>query len=58
MKLKNSLLLQNIITDTFIGTAKMMVKRSAIDYQNNVFNCDLVEILPDELIIVKDSSVT
>jgi hypothetical protein len=58
MKLKNSVLLQNILTDTFIDTAKMMVKSAAINYQDNVFTCDLVEILPDELIIVKDTTVT
>lgn len=57
MKLKNSFSLQNILTDTFIGTAKMMVKSANINYQDNVIDCSLVEILPDELVIVRDSTV-
>lgn len=58
MKLKNSFALQNILTDTFIGSAKMMVKSAMINYQDNVIDCSLEEILPDELIIVKDASIT
>jgi len=58
MKLKNSFSLQNILTDTFIGSAKMMVKSAMINYQDNVVECSLIEILPDELIIVKDTTVT
>ena len=57
MRLKNSFSLQNILTDTFIGAAKMMVKSANINYQDNVFECSLIEILPDELIIVKDVTV-
>lgn len=57
MKLTNSFLLQNILTDTFIGSAKMMVKSATIDYRNNSIDCTLVEILADDLIIVKDSTV-
>lgn len=58
MKLKNSFSLQNILTDTFIWSAKMMVKSAMINYQDNVVECSLIEILPDELIIVKDTSIT
>lgn len=58
MRLNNSVLLQNIFTDTFIGSAKMMVKSAVINYYDNVFECSLVEILPDELIIVKDATVS
>lgn len=74
MKLKNSFSLQNILTDTFITKSvmipdsdppeytqelsKMMVKSAKINYQDNVVECSLEEILPDELIIVKDATVT
>lgn len=57
MKLRNTFSLQNVITDTFIGAAKMMVKYAIINYYDDVVECSLVEILPDELIIVKDTTV-
>lgn len=74
MKLKNSFSLQNVLTDTFITKSvmipdsnppeytqelsKMMAKSAMINYQDDVVECSLEEILPDELIIVKDTSIT
>lgn len=57
MKLKNSYSFQNILTDTFLGTKKLMVKSINIDYWNHVAECALVEILPDELTIIKDATI-
>jgi len=57
VRLNNSFSLQNIITDTFIGTKKLMVKSANINYHDDIVECTLVEITPDELIIVKDSTI-
>lgn len=57
MKLKNSFNIQNILTDTFLGTKKLMVKSAKIDDWNDLIECSLVEILPDELTITKDYTI-
>ena len=58
MKMNNAFSLQNILTDTFIPGSKMMVKSASINYAENIIECDLVEVFPDELTIVPDSNVT
>lgn len=57
MRLKNSLYIQNILTDTFLGTKKLMIKSATINHWNNTFECSLVEISPDELTITKDYTI-
>lgn len=57
VKLKSGFSLQNVITDTFIGTKKLMVKSANINYHEDMIECSLVEVTPDELIIVKDPTI-
>lgn len=57
MKLKNSFKLNNVLTDSFLGSKKLMIAESKIDYWNNVNECSLVEISPDDLTIIKDSTI-
>jgi hypothetical protein len=54
MKLKNLFNSINILTDSFISGKKMMVKSANINYQDNITECNLVEILADQLTIVKE----
>lgn len=57
MKLKNSFSLQNVLTDSFIGTKKLMIKSANRNYIDHAIDCELVEIAPDELTIVKDPTI-
>jgi len=52
MKLKNVFNTLNILTDSFISGKKMMIKSANINYQDNIIECSLVEILADQLTIV------
>jgi len=53
LKLKQAFSLQNVITDTsYLSTKKLMVKSASINYHENMVECSLVEISPDELTIV------
>ncbi|MGE5052054.1 MAG: hypothetical protein ACM3KI_11170 [Bacillota bacterium] len=57
MKLKNAFKINNILTDTFLGSKKLMISESKIDFWNDVNECSLVEISPDDLTIIKDSTI-
>lgn len=53
MRLKSGFKLQNVLTDSFISGRKLMVKSAVINYHDDVIECALEEIKPDELTIVK-----
>lgn len=53
MKINNSISLNNVITDSYLGSKKLMIKSAMVNYHDNMIDCSLVEITPDELIIVK-----
>lgn len=57
MNLRAGFDLQNVLTDTFIGTKKLMVNSAIIDYRDDKNECSLIEITPDELTIVKDATI-
>lgn len=53
MNLKNGFNHSNVLTDSFTGTSKFMVKSSKVNYRDNLNECALIEVFPDELTIVK-----
>ena len=57
MKLKNSLSLLSVLTDTFTGDKKFMVKSANVNYADDTIECSLVEISPDALTIVPSEPV-
>jgi hypothetical protein len=57
MKLKNNFSLMNVISDSFIGARKLMIKSANVNYEENTIECSLVEIKPDELTIVPSEVV-
>lgn len=57
MKLQNKFDLMNVLTDTFIGSKKLMIKSASVNYEDNTVECSLVEISPDSLTIVPSEVV-
>jgi len=57
MKLKNNFSLINVISDSFIGARKLMIKSANVNYEENTVECSLVEIKPDELTIIPSEVV-
>lgn len=57
MKLQNKFDLMNVLTDTFIGSKKLMIKSASVNYEDNAVECSLVEISPDSLTIVPSEVV-
>lgn len=53
MKLMADFSVQKILTESTLPGKRLMVKSAKIDYWDNVIECDLTEIRPDELTIEK-----
>ena len=51
LKLANSFTPINILTDTYTGSALLMVESATVNYRDNEIECELIEVSPDELII-------